>query len=633
MAKITDIPHRIVNASGVADTIDIHVYQAGSSTSVTLYDDESLTNPVSNPYTVASGNSVPTLYHGYPGEVRIEVVDAGSATIFDDDPYDSPASKADLASTESEKGAVLVGRAGLAVSSIAELIEQSQRPDLSYLVTGYHPGSTDGGGAFWWVAGRPKEDHDGVIVIDPELPWPADWTDDGDLAAWFTAADSGTGCFVRQDVTALTPEMAGALPSPIVTTRQFAALAAAMKACRKVRFKSGATYRAAVFAPPARSYIDGNDALFERSAPTANPLIILDPWSVIEDMNVDGRQGDGVTSTSNREHGIGLDDYCIARRCTATRVRRHGISSRSPADKLEYYGILIEDCYGHDCGVDPSPAGTGSGDGINLTNCHNSKVVRGRGHNNSRSGVVSSSFNTSTMEQDATLCSNIIFEECEGLGNAYGSCLNQEAVTSPKFIRCRTDQMISFRMSPHAVVEGGNCAAVVGNVGAHYPTVIGVRIVNATRGHELIGLLGNSPIVRDCYCETTFGTPAGNVVQILPGDGLGDVHQITVVGGMNGVRINVDNFSKLRVSGVANVAVRDGPDGNSRAFNANQPCNKFMGRLTVRQSVAPAAGVWNVGDEVQFTTPTAGGNRGAICTTAGTAGVDAVFKNYAAIAA
>ncbi|HEY0598308.1 right-handed parallel beta-helix repeat-containing protein [Sphingopyxis sp.] len=105
MAKITDIPHRIVNGSGVASLTTIRVYEAGTSTDVDLFSDENLTNQVGNPLNVAAGDPIPTLYHGFAGDVRIEVVDAGGP-VFDDDPYDRPVSTGELAGGE---GSAMVG--------------------------------------------------------------------------------------------------------------------------------------------------------------------------------------------------------------------------------------------------------------------------------------------------------------------------------------------------------------------------------------------------------------------------------------------------------------------------------------------------------------------------------------------
>lgn len=84
-----------------------------------------------------------------------------------------------------------------------------------YGVTGYHPNSDTGGGVFYWDASRDKADHDGGTVIDPGKTFPADWSISGDVTTWFTADGVGTGCYVRDNVAELMPQMYGAGPSVI----------------------------------------------------------------------------------------------------------------------------------------------------------------------------------------------------------------------------------------------------------------------------------------------------------------------------------------------------------------------------------------------------------------------------------
>lgn len=108
MGQITDIPHRIVNGNAVLSDTMITVYEAGTSTLVPLFSDEALTNALPYPLTVTSGNPIPILYHGFAGNVRVEVTDASGA-LFDDDPYDASVYATDLGSTHSDKGAAIVG--------------------------------------------------------------------------------------------------------------------------------------------------------------------------------------------------------------------------------------------------------------------------------------------------------------------------------------------------------------------------------------------------------------------------------------------------------------------------------------------------------------------------------------------
>lgn len=118
MASITDIPHRIINAGAIAGGASIYVYEAGTLTTVSLFSDEGLTVPVSNPFVVAAGTPVPELFHGFNGQLHVKVVDSGSTVLFDDDPYDRPASANELLSAEFGKGAALVGVFGGTVEDV-----------------------------------------------------------------------------------------------------------------------------------------------------------------------------------------------------------------------------------------------------------------------------------------------------------------------------------------------------------------------------------------------------------------------------------------------------------------------------------------------------------------------------------
>ncbi|WP_447759781.1 glycosyl hydrolase family 28-related protein [Sphingopyxis panaciterrae] len=123
MARITDIPHRIVNVGGVASTTTIAVYQAGTSTTIPLYGDEALSIPLANPLMIAAGNPIPPIFHGFSGEVRVEVVDA-SGTLFDDDPYDRPVGELELAAPT---GADMVGFVQAGTGSVQRTVLAKMR--------------------------------------------------------------------------------------------------------------------------------------------------------------------------------------------------------------------------------------------------------------------------------------------------------------------------------------------------------------------------------------------------------------------------------------------------------------------------------------------------------------------------
>lgn len=95
MARILYIPNRVIDTDGISDGASLFVYQSGTTTPVTLYSDESLTTPVSNPYVVPAGAAVPMLYHGHNGAIRLYVV-SDSGEIDDNDPYLNILSENDL---------------------------------------------------------------------------------------------------------------------------------------------------------------------------------------------------------------------------------------------------------------------------------------------------------------------------------------------------------------------------------------------------------------------------------------------------------------------------------------------------------------------------------------------------------
>lgn len=86
MARITYIPHRVIDLNGIADGASIYVYQSGTTTPITIYSNPTFTTPLSNPYVVATGASVPPIYVNYSGDIRLYIV-SNSGDIYDEDPY------------------------------------------------------------------------------------------------------------------------------------------------------------------------------------------------------------------------------------------------------------------------------------------------------------------------------------------------------------------------------------------------------------------------------------------------------------------------------------------------------------------------------------------------------------------
>lgn len=110
--RITYIPNRVIDTNGISDGAVIDVFETGTTTRVSIYSDEALTTPISNPYTVPSGAAVPKMYHGEVSDVRVRVTQDNGTVISDDDPYVTFVADADLSSNALGKGADLVGLYG-----------------------------------------------------------------------------------------------------------------------------------------------------------------------------------------------------------------------------------------------------------------------------------------------------------------------------------------------------------------------------------------------------------------------------------------------------------------------------------------------------------------------------------------
>ena len=63
---------------------------------------------------------------------------------------------------------------------------------------------------------------------------------------------------------------------------------------------------------------------------------------------------------------------------------------------------------------------------------------------------------------------------------------------------------------------------------------------------------------------------------------------------------------------------------------ANWSDLQTIGAVDIGTNAAPSTGAWLAGAKILFSTPPAGGNIGAVCTTSGTPGT---WKTYGAIAA
>ena len=79
-------------------------------------------------------------------------------------------------------------------------------------VTGYHPGSSIGGGDFYYDASRPKADHNGITVHSQTVPWDGAHASVENYRQGSGETDAGgEGCFVLRAGSIVNPYSAGAV--------------------------------------------------------------------------------------------------------------------------------------------------------------------------------------------------------------------------------------------------------------------------------------------------------------------------------------------------------------------------------------------------------------------------------------
>lgn len=105
----------------------------------------------------------------------------------------------------------MIGRATVAVESVASFQTAKQDASLVYIARGYVANTLIGGGEFYWNSTAARSTHNGVTVISPTVPW------NGTLAtmAAFQAGTGetnpgGSGCFVKLYTGPLDVRCAGA---------------------------------------------------------------------------------------------------------------------------------------------------------------------------------------------------------------------------------------------------------------------------------------------------------------------------------------------------------------------------------------------------------------------------------------
>ena len=111
-----------------------------------------------------------------------------------------------------------VSKRVIRVTSIAAMLDITPIDALQISVENYHSNYFGGGGLFSWDATKDKADHNGGTVIDPDIVFPTDWSDQTERTAWFTAS-TGAGCWVIQADTATSIMWFGAVGDGVVNDR------------------------------------------------------------------------------------------------------------------------------------------------------------------------------------------------------------------------------------------------------------------------------------------------------------------------------------------------------------------------------------------------------------------------------
>lgn len=147
-----------------------------------------------------------------------------AARLADVGPDSAATLRTELGSSSSGEGSDLVAMAG-ASGTVTEAINQNsddinqrviyvgsvadlegmtpETEDAQFIVFGYLQGSNVGGGVFQWDSQLSKANHNGGTIIDPSKTFP-DFSAPAQVASWFTADGSGTGCFIKKSSPTLT---------------------------------------------------------------------------------------------------------------------------------------------------------------------------------------------------------------------------------------------------------------------------------------------------------------------------------------------------------------------------------------------------------------------------------------------
>lgn len=191
----------------------VYTYETGTTVPKVTYTTEAQTTPNANPV-ILNASGYADIY--LDGSYKIVVKDADDVEIHTTDPVSDPSN---VGSVESLRK----------VDTIQDLLAINTAVIPTVLVIDYHSDVTGGGGNFVWDATAVKNTHNGGTIIDPDVTYPTDWTNQAQLTTWFDGSvNVTTGCWIRKYDGALNVRGFGAKGDG--TTNDSAALQAAINA-------------------------------------------------------------------------------------------------------------------------------------------------------------------------------------------------------------------------------------------------------------------------------------------------------------------------------------------------------------------------------------------------------------------
>lgn len=168
------------DSTGAAFAGTMEFYVAGTSTPKDTYTDSTGAVANANPLSITGGRATVYGTDGEPYKIILKDT-AGSTLKTLDNVY--TATLSDITNN---------------VDAISDLIATNSTTNPKVYVSGYHAAGDGAGGHFFWSASESKANHNGGTIIDPDITFPTDWTNQTQVGTWFTAG-SGTGCWKRSD--------------------------------------------------------------------------------------------------------------------------------------------------------------------------------------------------------------------------------------------------------------------------------------------------------------------------------------------------------------------------------------------------------------------------------------------------